>query len=192
MSTSNLLNRFRKLNKGKDWKEQIKPFNFFLVGFRFSEKEGKPVKPLAPFTKEYQSVVYRPFIDYEAGEIREGLIFWKPLSHTISDYINHPEYKFEGDIGHLERKQIIADDIVYIGKEANSIENQPLEVMSAQEFLNKKQIMQKILEMRQKDVEACGVDRKTFQRIKQRIRENGGLNLKTPAVFRLIKLMSEN
>jgi hypothetical protein len=29
ISTSNILNRFKNLNKGKPWKEQIKPFNFF-------------------------------------------------------------------------------------------------------------------------------------------------------------------
>jgi len=42
-----------------------------------------------------------------------------------------------------------------------------------------------ILAMPQKIAEECGVDRKTFQRIKQRIREKGDLNLNTPAVKRL-------
>ena len=38
VSTSNVLNRFKKLNDGKPWKEQIKPFNFFLVGFQAIKK----------------------------------------------------------------------------------------------------------------------------------------------------------
>ena len=67
------MNRFKKLNEGKAWKEQIKPFNFFLVGFQAIKENGKAVKPLAPFTKDYQKIVYEPFIDYETGEIKEGV-----------------------------------------------------------------------------------------------------------------------
>lgn len=62
VTTFNVLNRFKKLNKGKDWKEQIKPFNFFLVGFQAIIENDKAVKPLAPFTEDYQKIVYEPFI----------------------------------------------------------------------------------------------------------------------------------
>ena len=44
------------------------------------------------------------------------------------------ENKFEGDIGVLERKHIQADGLVYIGKEANNIEDQPLDVTKATDF----------------------------------------------------------
>lgn len=57
VSIPDKLNRLKKLNKGKPWKEQIKPFNFFLVGFQAIKENGKYVKPLAPFTKNYQSMV---------------------------------------------------------------------------------------------------------------------------------------
>lgn len=131
ITTPNVLNRFKKLNEGKPWKEQIKPFNFFLVGSQTIEENGKLVKPMAPFTTDYQKIVYEPFIDYETGEVKEGSKYFKPLSRTILQYVEHMENKFEGDIGVLKRKHIQADGLVYIGKEANNIEDQPLDVKGA-------------------------------------------------------------
>lgn len=106
------MNRFKKLNEGRSWREQIKPFNFFLVGFQAIEENDKAVKPLAPFTKDYQKIVYEPFIDYETGETKEGSQYFKPLSRTILQYVEHMENKFKGDIGVLGRKQIQANGLV--------------------------------------------------------------------------------
>lgn len=58
----------------------------------------------------------------------------------------------------------------------------------AQEFLNKKDIMQKILALPQKQAEKWGVDRKTFQRIKKKILEDGDIKLNTPAVKRIVSI----
>ncbi|WP_292463474.1 hypothetical protein [Methanolobus sp.] len=185
VSTPNVLHRFDKLNKEKSWEEQIKPFGFFLLGFQTIEENGKTVKPLAPFTKDYQSIVHNPFINYETGEIKHGLHYFKPLSKTIMQYSEHPEHKFEGDIGILERKHIHAKDTIEIGKEANSIDEQSLGIKRAQEFVNKQKIMKRILNMSQTEAEARGVSRSRFQGIKQRIRKNEDLNLNTPAVSRL-------
>ncbi len=99
VSTPNVLKRFGKINKEKSWEEQIKPFNFYLVGFQTVEENGKAVKPLAPFSSDPQSIVYEPFIDYETGEIKKGSHYFKQLSRTIVEYANHPESKFDGDIG---------------------------------------------------------------------------------------------
>ena len=79
VSTSNILNRFRTLNEGKEWRDQIKPFNFFLCGYQVKVDGKKPVKPLSPFTKDPQSIVHEPFIDYETGTIKQGLEYFKPL-----------------------------------------------------------------------------------------------------------------
>ncbi|WP_048135488.1 hypothetical protein [Methanolobus tindarius] len=57
--------------------------------------------------------------------------------------------------------------------------------MKAQEFVNKQKIMTTILQMSQSEAEALGVSRSRFQGIKERIRENGDLNLNTPPVRRL-------
>jgi len=124
----------KNLNKDKEWKEQIKPFNFFNVGFQTIEEDGKAVKPLAPFSKDPQKIVYQPFIDYQTGKFKEGSQYFKPLSKTILQYIDHPENKFEGDIGVLKRKHIHVDGVIYIEKEANNIDDQALKVNEAQVF----------------------------------------------------------
>ncbi|WP_406661987.1 hypothetical protein V7O66_05510 [Methanolobus sp. ZRKC3] len=86
----------------------------------------------------------------------------------------------------LERKQVHADSVVYIGKEANNIDEQVLDVKKVQEFVNKQEIMENIPNMSQKMAESLGVSRSRFQDIKQRIRE-GKLNLNTLAVRRLVE-----
>jgi len=186
VSTPNVLHRFDKLNKGKPWEEQIKPSNFCLAGFQTKEENGKAVKPLAPYTSDYQKIVHEPFIDRETGDIKQGSRYFKQLSQTIIEYANHPESKFHGDIGILERKHVVADSVVHIGKEANSIDEQALGIKKAQEFINEKKIMKRILKITQKEAEAKGVGRSTFQDIKQKIREKGDINLSTPAVRRLM------
>jgi len=42
-------------------------------------------------------------------------------------------------------KHIYADSVIYIGKEANNIDEQALDVKKAQEFVNKQEIMDSIL-----------------------------------------------
>ncbi|NPE31258.1 hypothetical protein HNV12_25535, partial [Methanococcoides sp. SA1] len=189
VSTANVLHRFDTINKGTDWKDMIKPFNFYLVGFQVAEEDGKAVKPLAPYSNDPQKIVYEPFIDYGTGEIKEGSHYFKPLSRTIMQYVDHLESKFDGEVGVLERKYVHADSIIYIGKEANNIDEQELDVKQAQEFINKQEIMKNILNISQKQAEALGVFRSRFQGIKQRIRDNGDLNLNTPAVRRLMNCL---
>ena len=65
-----------------------------------------------------------------------------------------------------------------------------MDVKEAQEFINKQEIMGGILKISQKQAEALGVSRSTFQGIKKRIRVSEGVNLCTPAVRRLIKIDS--
>ena len=65
VNTSNILDRFKVLNEGKDWNKQIKPFNFFLVGFQVIMDGKNPVKPLSPYTKDPQLIVNESFIAYE-------------------------------------------------------------------------------------------------------------------------------
>ena len=188
VSTSNVLDRFKDLNAGTEWREQIKPFNFFLVGFQTTEENEKAVKPLAPFTKDYQKIVYEPFIDYQTGEVRQGSHYFKPLSNTILEYVDHPEHKFEGDIGILERKHIDIDGFVYIGKEANDIDNQELDVRKPQTFQNEEEMKEKILAISQKEAEKIGVGRSTLHKIKWKIRRGEKINLKGKGVRKLCAL----
>jgi len=72
-----------------------------------------------------------------------------------------------------------------------NIDDQALDIRKAQMFRNKAVVMERILAISQKKAEEYGVDRKTFQRIKQRIREKGDLNLNTPGIKRLLRMKRE-
>lgn len=105
-----------------------------------SVMNSKAVKPRMPFSNDPQRAVYEPFIDYGTGKIKEGSRYFKPLSRTIMQYVEHPEHKFDGDVGVLERKCIHSDGVVYIGKEANNIDEQELDVKQAQVFVNEEEL----------------------------------------------------
>lgn len=74
---------------------------------------------------------------------------------------------------------------MYIGKEANKIDEQQLDVELAQVFIDEKWIAEQILNLPQKIAEELGVDRKTFQTTKKAIgealRKGQKINLFTPA-----------
>ncbi len=77
----------------------------------------------------------------------QGTEYFKSLNMTILQYADHLEYKYEGDIGHMKRRHIHADSVILIGKEVNNIDDQPLDVGQAQVFINKQEIMDKIMQL---------------------------------------------
>ena len=161
--------------------------NLFNVGFQVIDENGKAVKPLAPFSKDPQKIVYDPFIDYQTGEVKEGSHYFKPLSRTILQYIDHPENKFDGDIGVLKRKHIHVDGVVYIGKEANNIDEQALKVKEAQIFINEEELKKKILSLTPKGARKLGIKyRSTLKKMKERIESGKDVTLKTKAVKKII------
>lgn len=96
------------------------------------------------------------------------------------------EQKFEGIIGVLERKHIQADRLVYVGKEANNIEEQPFDVTGVQVFINEEEIKQKILDLSPKEARKLGIKyRSTLKKIKDRILKDGKINMKTNEVKKL-------
>ncbi|WP_424353506.1 hypothetical protein [Methanosarcina mazei] len=187
VSTSNVLNRFKKLNEGKSWKEQIKPFSFFLVGFQAIKENSKAVKPLAPFTTNFQTIVHGPFINYETGEVKEGLQYFKPLSETILQYVEHMENKFDGNIGVLERKHIHPNGLIYIGKEANNIEDQPLEVTKPQGFINEEEIKHKILALTPEEARKIGIKHRSELKYLKGKARGGKLNFNTSIMRKILK-----
>ncbi|NOR46514.1 MAG: hypothetical protein GQ533_00475 [Methanosarcinaceae archaeon] len=137
------------------------------MGFQTVEEDGNTVKPLAPFSKDPQKIVHEPFIDYQTGEVKEGSQYFKPLSRTILQYVDHPENKFDGDIGLLERKYVHVDGVVYIGKEANNIYEQALKVKEAQIFINQEEMKRKVLALAPKEARKLGIKhRSTLKKIK--------------------------
>jgi hypothetical protein len=122
-----LLRRVKTLNKGSRPDKQIKPYNFVLVGSpTMVSKNGEPIIPLTQFTSEYGQAPYQPFIDAKSGRLYEENteLYWKKLDKTVGDYIDHPENKFENGqrYGTMRRRHSVADSILYIGKEANELE----------------------------------------------------------------------
>ena len=189
VSTPNVLHRFDKINKGKHWSEQIKPFSFYHVGFQTIEENGKAVKPLAPFSNDPQSIAYESFIDYETGEVKQGSRYFKQLSRTIIEYANHLESKFDGDIGTLERKHVQADSVIYIGKEANNIDEQALDVKKAQEFINERLVYDFILNLTPEKAREIGIKhRSALAYLKKKVKE-GELNFKVMNVRRIVGKM---
>ncbi len=177
--------RFETFNKDKPLSKQIKPFNFTLVGFC----TDKDIKPLSAFTKESQSVVHKPFIDYKSGKVRQGIQHWKSFVDTLFDYLDHPESKFENgtESGIMQRRQMNGGEIRFIGKEANNIEEQTLEVTRPNEYTQDKLLRAKILKMSYKEAREKGVPKQTFFNIKQRLRNNlADFNLRTKSTKKLL------
>ncbi len=185
VSGPSLLKRFAEYNK-KHPEATIKPFNFFLIGFG----TDKDIKPIAPYSKDTQSVVYGDFIDYKTGKIYNGSEYWLPLSEVLLDYIKHPEAKFDDTdkTGLLDRRRVVADSIIYIGKEANKIENNlsGLDTGRVSVYNREALIKNKIASMTLKDAKKLGIPRRTFFRLKKYIRKGKFLKLRNRTKKRII------
>lgn len=116
--TASVYHNFRYVNRGKPYKEQIKPFNFFLKG----NSIDKNVVPIAPYLDNPQEMVTKPFINEKTGIATKGEEYFKRMDHTFVLYCRHPEKKFEGETGYLKRREIFFEDIKGIGKEIDSEE----------------------------------------------------------------------
>ena len=141
-ATPELLKRFEAFNEGKDWNEQVKPFNFF-VAFQVSAKarakavadgtfdeewlkNGGP-SPIAPFDKDAKKAAKKCF-DRVTG---------KPVSKKPACYLSRgalrliistPKRSFSmrsrSIAGSTIRQPVRASAIELIGKEANRWEEQ--------------------------------------------------------------------
>lgn len=102
-------------------------------------------------------------------------------------YVEHMENKFDGEIVGLERRNIQADGLVYIGKEANNIEDQPLDVTGAQVFINEEEVKRIILALTPEEARKLGIKhRSTLKRMKDRILNYGEVNLKNLVMKQII------
>ncbi|WP_445475701.1 DNA polymerase [Methanococcoides methylutens] len=196
VSTPEILNYFKAFNKLRPWKKRIKPFNFAYTGFQTTLEGNMPVKPLVPYTSDSQTAVYGKFIDLYTGKVKKGVKYFKPLNMTIMQYVNHPESKFNRVTGMLERKHILADGIIPIGKETNKIDEQILEGRQPQVFLSdaeREKILDKLLEFPQKIAEQLGVNRGTLAKIKRKIRKNRSkFRMDTKATKKLVQYLYWN
>jgi hypothetical protein len=184
ISSPHIMTRFKKFNKKKGYQDQIKPFNFCLVGYQNSTNEntGKSIKPLAPFRKPAKEAVYHDFVDYnyKLGTKMRGKEYWQSLWDVFRQYLNHPESKFDGNIGVLKRKHVTVSDVTYIGKESNNLDESEVlgvdsdsyETYEKVEDLDAKfrKIAKKVLKLNPRDVKRFGISRQTLWNVKKKIR----------------------
>jgi len=184
VSTARLMKRFRVLNKGKSYNDKIKPFNFFLIGFG----NVKNVKPISP-SKEPQEMPYGEFINYRNGKLMKGQEYFKTLASELWSYVSHPESKLNGNEGILERKHILANKIIYMGKEADKVEENMCGLDNVDYNLyNNPKDAEKILSLKWNDVKDKGISKRHLRRIKKQLREGKIPNLKDKTLKRLLSL----
>jgi len=182
-TTPNMLDRFKKFNLGKDYSHQIKSSNFAILGFanKTNPETGKLIKPFAPYCNPAKHAVYSKFVDYNDPKQREfqGKEYWKTLWDTIEEYMRHPESKFDGDEGVLQRKHVRIRSIVHIGKESNGLDDSEMfglddssyEIYQDESEIDKKfkKVASRILDLKPKDVKDFGISKQTLWNIKNKI-----------------------
>ncbi|MDD3901735.1 MAG: hypothetical protein PHX22_10985, partial [Dysgonamonadaceae bacterium] len=122
ISVPSVYHRFRMMNSGKHWLDQIKPFNFFTIGYLKNNggDKSQPTYYLSPKkTKNPQDMLKQEkVLDSRTGKfVVNDKTKYKTLDYVINNYYKHPEQKLEGERGFLETKQFCVDDIIYHGKE---------------------------------------------------------------------------
>jgi len=137
-TTPKLLGWFKQLNSGREYGDQVKPFNFLIAlqsrqhpaetgGEPWTPQRGRPrkpspIRPVAPFSRNISEAAETAF-DRETDKRVEpnSLITY---SEALAHFHLRPEAKFlNGDFcdrGRTERRHVFATQIVHIGKEARS------------------------------------------------------------------------
>lgn len=201
MSTPEIMKRFERLNKGKPYDEQIKPFNFCIVGIGndIDSETCKPVKPMAPYTRNPQQCPYDTFIDYESGKEMNGLQYWKRFDDVFWSYVNHPEAKFDGDVGVLSRKHVTVNSVTHIGKESNNLEHAEIlgvhegdYVVYGKDTERLRPHAEKILLAEPKDVKPFGITQRTLYNARDAILHGAWHRISQRTTRRLLTYVSAN
>lgn len=196
ISGYDIFERFSSINKDKNGnlkplKKLIKPFNFITVGIGYIKdtETDKPIIPMMPYIspkdKRFSQIPYMPFMDYRTGKLynENTEFYWKPMPEVIESYLKHPESKFDGDIGRLQRKHIVIDknSIQYIGKESNELEESEILGVYKDNYTTYNDgegIKQKILEMKEEDAIKIGISARTLYYWKAKLRASKPIKLK--------------
>jgi len=189
------------MNDNKPYKKQIKPFNFMLIG---SEKNG--IIPCLPFSKDIRGIQYKPFIDYKTDTASDKLPlpsweYWYTLDEILTKYVMHNDNKFDYDNnGIAHRKHIIADQIRYIGKESNNLDDASVmgvneddytEYTNDYEIVNSEEFKQWVLSLKPKDVIDKGISQRALYKVKIKIKNKQPLNPKVKIIKILLKLYKD-
>jgi hypothetical protein len=140
-SSPQLLNWVARWNQGKPYEHQIRPFGFLLSfmsrkgmfgpsGATLIDKSGpgRPPKaddlaPIAPYDREPALALSKVFDRVTGRPVRPERL--KTYAEALVQYHPSPEHKFANgdhvDRGRTERRQVVATDFLWIGKEANQV-----------------------------------------------------------------------
>ena len=192
ISTKNILNRFKPINRGKLYNKQIKPFNFVLTG-----KQTNDVLPMMPYRKNIANIQYADFTDYKTGKRYSGIneMYFTSFQELLADYIRHSDQKYLYINGFAVRKHIKADGVRYMGKETYNIEivskTGGVTKQLANEYIDVKARDKFILHLQPKQVKSLNISRKSLWEVKERIASGKRLNTKTKIVRELIELYNQ-
>lgn len=201
VTTPTLLKRLNVLNASSDYNEQIKPFNFCLIGVanQNHDRSAGVVKPLAAFTKRPQEAVHRPFVDYTTGRVLQGVEYWKPIEDVLFKYMTHPESKFKGDMGELTRRHIQVKSICCIGKESNNLEQSRYFGISNDDLITyggnasdnaEEEVEAFLMSLNQKDAEHFLIEPRILARWKKVIREGNHPKFQARSKERILRAMN--
>ena len=194
ITTPNVLKRFSKL----------RPFNKILVGAGCkADGNGNVIIPTLPYldAKNRECIQYIGFTNYTTGEKYSDDVdtvpYWKPLSETLDDYVNHREAKSGGDIvGLLPRLRMRIDRnlIKYVGKEVANLDATNIlgvtdDFDSCAAYDN---LEGRILEIRPRDSYKFGVSRSNLIAIQKKIKgKDSQVKLQKGTIKRLQKAFSD-
>jgi hypothetical protein len=146
VSSPAVMKPLTKLNEGKQYPDQIKPFNFLLTCHVRPLGHPRRVKPerfhlIAPYETDSRQWLKKSWIDeYSGKEYRITTVGSygdrqtarvKTYGDVLIEYEYHPESKCadasgnpcgKQTVGLLQRRHVRIDQIKYIGKESNSLE----------------------------------------------------------------------
>lgn len=196
-----ILKRFDRLNVGKPYDRQIKPFNFCVVGIGnfVDEETGKVVKPLSPYRRNSQQCPYDSFIDYESTKELQGSQYWKPFNDVLWQYVNHPEAKFDGDVGVLSRKHVTVNSVTHIGKESNNLEEAEILGVQKDDYVFYGSVVEQLLAHKEKisqaepkDVKRYGISQQTLYNVKRAILNSNWNSISAKTIQRLLAYIYVN
>jgi hypothetical protein len=146
ISSTAMMKPLHSLNKGKKYSDQIKPFNFVMTchvkpfGFPF-RADPERFHLIAPYDMDSRKwLSTRWFVEYSGEEYGittsrptgDRYTAWvKTYGEVIEEYEFHAESKCADLLGNecgkdtrglLQRRRVKIDEIKYIGKESNSLE----------------------------------------------------------------------
>ncbi len=145
VTSSSVRHAFRRLNDGRPYTEQIKPFNFLLTAAGAKAPAGvpesRPFRLVAPYEKDPDKWERGEWIDVhhpESGTYRittragrPGMARVDTFRDVLAKYESHPEAKSLGPdgrpcdrttVGLLQRRPVTVGKITLIGKESNHLE----------------------------------------------------------------------